>query len=74
MMAAYKGSDVADNEEDVRHIEKAKRTAEQLVSRKAADSSAGQRAKKPPPPPEQQSQLPSQPVQQSDPNSTPVGQ
>ena len=55
-VAAYKGSDVADDEEDARRIEKAERTAEQLVNRKkrkAAISSTGQRAKRPPPPPEQ---------------------
>ena len=52
---------MADNEEDARSIEKAERTAEQLVSRKrrkAAASSVAQRAKRPPPPPEQQPQVP----------------
>ena len=53
-MAAYKGSDVADDEEDAKHIKKAEKTAEQLANRKrkkAAVASAVRRARRPPPPP-----------------------
>ena len=47
-MAAYLGNDVASDEEDAKRIEKAKKTAEQRVSKrkhKAATSTASQRAR-----------------------------
>ena len=55
-VAAYKESDVADEEEDAKRIKKAEKTVEHLANKKrkkAAVTSAAQKAKRPPPPPEQ---------------------